>query len=126
MKPIDLEIPGVTIRGALYREDDPATSRAYLLGDVLEADLPDGHTLDVTWTDDGDPGGPFLVSTYRECWGDGGEPHRLKAVDEVVAEIRRLVARHQGPAEARPDSADPFATGPILTSRVDGPAPKIG
>jgi hypothetical protein len=54
--------PGTKCRGAIYDTMDSA----YLRDDLLEVDLPNGLTIDVSWIPHHDPRGTFRIRVFRE------------------------------------------------------------
>jgi hypothetical protein len=86
---------GAIVRGELY--DDP--SHSYGLGDVLEIELPTGHTIDVGWDEDC-PRDPFRIVVYREYFGDRVVDFRVREVDDVVREVEQLAKQYIQPCIA--------------------------
>lgn len=85
---------GSAVLGVMY--DDPSVR--YETGDMLEISLPSGYMIDVSW-DDSVLGEPFVVTVWRQHFGDHGPFYRVRNTDEVVAYCLAVAAALEKPDE---------------------------
>jgi hypothetical protein len=60
------DIRGVVVKGILLRRYEFPEDASLLDQDLLEVQLPNGIKIDVGWFPENDPGGKFIIRTYRK------------------------------------------------------------
>ncbi len=98
MKLVDLNLwdGSRVVYNALYATKDIR----FLTHDLLLAKLPDGTSVDVSWSPELDADGHYDITVYRDNWDDVINVIPANSPDEVVRIVESLSREAARPARA--------------------------